>query len=47
MTGARHFAAKAVVVLPDGLSYDTLRDELEQIATDIMVEINLKDETQS
>ena len=44
MTGERHFAAKAVVVLPPELSQDALRDELEQIATDIMVELDLKEE---
>ncbi len=47
MTGERHFVAKAVVVLPQSLSYDTLRDELEQIASDIMVEIDLKDDDAS
>ncbi len=47
MTGERHFAAKAVVVLPETLSYDALRDELEQIATDIMVEIDLKDDAKA
>lgn len=46
MTGERHFVAKAVVVLPPELSHDALRDELEQIATDIMVEINLTDDVQ-
>ena len=43
MSGEKLFAAKARVVLPEGLDADDLRDELESIAQDIMVDIELKE----
>jgi len=47
MTGAQHFAAKAVIVLPEGLSAQQLSAELEKIASDMMVEIELRDVEQA
>lgn len=41
MTGEAMFSADAEVVLPDGLDVDDLRDALELIANDIMVDIDL------
>ena len=41
MTGERHFVAKAVIIIPNALSAEELREELEQIASDIMVDIDL------
>lgn len=43
MTGEPHFAAKSTILIPEGLSADGLREELEDIASDIMVEIDLTD----
>jgi glycine cleavage system regulatory protein len=37
------FLAQADIVLPSSLGLDDLRDTLEQIATDIMVDIELTD----
>ena len=37
------FSAEADIVLPEGLGMDTLRDALELIARDIMVDIELSD----
>ena len=42
MSGERHFAARAVIIIPEQLDIDVLREELEQIASDLMVEIALK-----
>ena len=44
MSGEKMFSAKARIILPEQHSADRLRDELEAIAADIMVEIDLKDE---
>ncbi len=41
MNGAPMFAAEADIMLPDTLDADALRDELERIARDIMVEVQL------
>lgn len=41
MSGNALFSAIAEIVVPDGVSDETLRHELEAIANDIMVEINL------
>ncbi len=43
MSGEALFQAKARIVLPEALSTDALREALEGIAQDVMVEIALKD----
>lgn len=43
MSGEAMFQAQADVVLPDGLAIDDLRDALELIAHDLMVDIALKE----
>ena len=43
MTGEPMFTARAVVVLPEGLSTDELREQLERIANDIMVDLTLEE----
>ncbi|MBB4301223.1 glycine cleavage system regulatory protein [Rhodobium orientis] len=43
MSGEAMFSADAEVILPDGLDVDDLRDALELIAHDIMVDIDLKE----
>ena len=43
MSGEALFQAKARIVLPETLSMDALRETLEDIAQDVMVEIALKD----
>jgi glycine cleavage system regulatory protein len=43
MSGEALFQAKARIVLPESLSMDVLREALEDIAQDVMVEIALKD----
>jgi len=42
MSGEKLFSARARIVIPDALSTDTLREDLEDIAQDVMVEIKLK-----
>lgn len=42
MTGERLFRASAVLRLPNGLSSTELQEALEQIASDLMVDIQLK-----
>lgn len=42
MSGEHMFSAKARILLPETLDADALREELEAIADDIMVEIELK-----
>jgi len=37
------FSAKADIILPDGLGIDDLRNALETITADIMVDIELAD----
>ena len=41
MSGGKLFTAEARVLLPEGLDTDALRDRLERIAEDIMVDIDL------
>lgn len=43
MSGEAMFHAEADVILPDGLALDDLRDALEVIAHDLMVDITLKE----
>jgi glycine cleavage system regulatory protein len=43
MSGEQLFSAKARVVLPETVTIERLRDALEAIAQDIMVEIELKE----
>lgn len=43
MTGGLMFSARADIVVPDKVSGDALRDELEDIAGDLMVEIDLSE----
>lgn len=42
MAGEPMFSAKAKIRLPEGLSFDELREATEAIADDIMVDINLQ-----
>ncbi len=44
MSGESLFQANARLRLPDGVSMDTLRDDLEQVAQSLMVEIKLADD---
>ena len=41
MTGEPLFTAQAIVILPAGLTTDELREQLERIANDIMVDLAL------
>lgn len=41
MGGEKMFSADAKMILPDGLDIDSLREALEKIASDIMVDIEL------
>jgi glycine cleavage system regulatory protein len=41
MTGEPMFTAQAIVILPKGLTTDELRTELERIASDVMVDLDL------
>jgi glycine cleavage system regulatory protein len=41
MTGEPLFTAQAIVILPEGLTTDALREQLERIANDIMVDLAL------
>ena len=41
MTGEPLFTAQAIVILPEGLTADALREQLERIANDIMVDLAL------
>ncbi|MFZ4720031.1 MAG: glycine cleavage system protein R [Ilumatobacteraceae bacterium] len=43
MAGGRMFEATAAVVLPDGLTIGTVRDQLEALADRLMVDIDLTD----
>lgn len=43
MSGEPMFSAQLEVVLPDDLDLDTLRDAMEEIAHDLMVEISLEE----
>ncbi|MEJ8572797.1 glycine cleavage system protein R [Microbaculum marinum] len=43
MSGEKLFSAEARIILPEGLSADDLRGELEAIAQDIMVEVEFKE----
>ena len=43
MSGEKMFSARARIVLPDDLDAEALRDELESIAHDIMVEIAFRE----
>jgi glycine cleavage system regulatory protein len=43
MSGEAMFQAQADVVLPDGLAIEDLRDALELIAHDLMVDIALEE----
>lgn len=43
MSGDRHFVAKAIISLPQGLSAQELSQELEEIASDMLVEIDFRD----
>lgn len=42
MDGAQLFQARASLLLPAGLSVSTIRQDLEKIASDLMVDLNLK-----
>lgn len=41
MSGEAMFKARAEIVLPEGLAFETLRGELEALAGDIMVDIEM------
>ncbi|MCC2113431.1 MAG: amino acid-binding protein [Hyphomicrobiales bacterium] len=43
MSGAPMFVAEAEIVVPDDVDLDDLRDALERIANDIMVEVELNE----
>jgi len=44
MSGGALFSAQARIVFPEGLTADALRDRLETIAGDLMVDIDLSEE---
>ena len=46
MSGGKLFSAQVRIVFPDGLTMDDLRDHLETIAGDIMVDIELTESSQ-
>ncbi len=46
MSGEAMFKARAEIVLPPGLAFDTLAEALEAIAGDVMVDIELCDPSQ-
>lgn len=41
MAGGRLFEAKALVAVPDGVDLDALQEDLEELATEIMVDLSV------